>query len=304
MLSIQEAGLEILGDNPKNLYFFCGEEYGIKIKYLEHLSNYYGNKIESESVESVLYSFKKKSLIAIPDSLYIVRYDLEFTKSLNDKVSKEIKSINIPGTLVVLFEDEKVFNKLDKYFPDNVIRFDKLQPAMISKYLIQDFPVIVSRFIILIVSYCDNYFHGYQICSQIVENMQSVSRLSNEEFLYSFGLTNNSSEDQFRIAVAAKNFSATISIIESFDGDLNYLLNCICNTMVEIDKLLDNKHAESPLKQYAKNWTRPDVYYMFNHTYNELNKLRSGGAEKVEDSLIYLMSLLRFKNIPSLEVVL
>ena len=37
MLTIQEVGLSIMGDAPKNLYFLGGSEYGVKSKYIEFL---------------------------------------------------------------------------------------------------------------------------------------------------------------------------------------------------------------------------------------------------------------------------
>ena len=42
MLSIQDLGLSILGDSPKNFYILGGIEYGIKDKYIEILESKIG----------------------------------------------------------------------------------------------------------------------------------------------------------------------------------------------------------------------------------------------------------------------
>ena len=50
MLSIQEAGIQILGDNHGNFYIFGGHEYGIKVGYIDILSNKFGPVVECPSV--------------------------------------------------------------------------------------------------------------------------------------------------------------------------------------------------------------------------------------------------------------
>ena len=65
MLSIQQVGSEILNDKPGKLYIFCGAEYGIKYKYIEHLKGFYGQYAESESAYDVISSFAVKKLIPL-----------------------------------------------------------------------------------------------------------------------------------------------------------------------------------------------------------------------------------------------
>ena len=51
-MTIQEAGTQILNDNPGKFYIFCGEEYGIKFRYIEKLKQHYKNYAEAETVEA------------------------------------------------------------------------------------------------------------------------------------------------------------------------------------------------------------------------------------------------------------
>lgn len=300
MLSIQQAGMEILGDNPKSLYFFCGVEYGVKNKYIEHLKTYYSNYVEADEISDIFKSFERKSLLASSDNLYVCRYDLQFIKSLDDKYVNKIQSYRIPGTVVMVYDDDKLFNKLDKLFPDNVIRFDNISLQFVDKYLHQDYPDIPERYIHLISSQCDSgYGQARVICGQLDNISGSLGNYSDSEILETFALGKGSTEDQLKIAVAAKSFSTCLNIVESFDGDKNYLINCMCVTMIELDKLMDKKNSDSNLQKYVKHWSRQDVYYLFNHCYNMLIGLRSYSSSDVEDSIVWLLSLLRFNNIPS-----
>ena len=75
MLTIQEAGSQILKGNPGKFYVFVGTEYGIKEKYLLHLVKHYGNVKEVESVKAVMDLMTKKHLIPLEPAVYIIRYD-------------------------------------------------------------------------------------------------------------------------------------------------------------------------------------------------------------------------------------
>ena len=74
-------------------------------------------------------------------------------------------------------------------------------------------------------------------------------------------------------------------------------------TLIDLDKLLDNSRMQSDIQKYAKNWSRENIYYMFMNTYDELKKSRSGSGYDIKMSLIYLFGLLKFQPIPSPEVM-
>ena len=52
MRNIQDVGTEILQNTPKKFYIFVGEEYGIKMKYIEILSKHFGCRILTASGRS------------------------------------------------------------------------------------------------------------------------------------------------------------------------------------------------------------------------------------------------------------
>ena len=66
MLSIQEAGKEILTGHPCKFYVFAGDEYGVKDKYLLALKSHYSDYVEADDVESIFKLMTTKHLIPIP----------------------------------------------------------------------------------------------------------------------------------------------------------------------------------------------------------------------------------------------
>ena len=52
MLTIQDLGLSIMGDTPKNLYILGGSEYGIKDKYIDEYGQDKYDNLENAYNES------------------------------------------------------------------------------------------------------------------------------------------------------------------------------------------------------------------------------------------------------------
>ena len=103
MATIQEVGLQILQGTPGQFYVFCGTEYGVKLRYIDILTKHYnGNCVNASSVNEVLNLMRKKRLIPLDPTVYVVRYDDEFLSSLSDKTGDEIAHTNIAGTLVCI----------------------------------------------------------------------------------------------------------------------------------------------------------------------------------------------------------
>lgn len=299
MLSIQEIGKEILTDNPKKFYFLCGPEFGIKTKYIEHLTDYYNNNVaECPTVESVLKLFEKKTLFPTPNSLYIVRYDETFISKLSEY--KDITSFDrIRGTMVAIYVNEAHANKLDKVFPYNTASIDNVATQYVVKYLTSDFPNLSKDKIKIVSEIASDYNQAKLMCfdlSMLPEtklntlNKSSISKL--------FGLSSKSTETAIRLNVAGRSFSNLVKLIENYSEDLQTIYYTILQTMIELDKIYDSKYANSDIKEYKPLWSREDIYYMFNHTYNKLIESRSGSTD-VKESLVFLFGLLNYQRIPS-----
>ena len=303
MISIQDAGSEILCDEPRNLYIMFGEEYGIKQTYLQHLSDHYGSCIESYSAIDLIKSFKVKSLVQRKPSLYVCRYDDDFYKN-SDKIAKSLKIESIPGTLVLLYEDEKKFKKLDKLFPDNVVRVDSVSSEHVSSYLRKDFPSLDVRYVNVISSHVSGvYGQAKVVCNQASYLFDDIYDIDYNKLLSTFGLNRTFTENQMMLRTAARDFNGVMLVVDSFEGDLQNLVNGMCSVAIALDKVLDGKEKKSEYMKYADKWEREDVYNFFNQAYDQIMILRSGASLSAYESLVYLASLLKFKRIPSVSEV-
>lgn len=303
MLSIQELGTSILGDNPKSFYILGGSEYGVKKKYIDILVNKIGKLTEYPDMDSLLRLLNKKQLIPLQPSVYIVRYDEAFVSAVSDKSASVLKGLKFSGVIICLYEQVKHIIKLDKYFPENTAAVDNVSPQFLSKYLHSDFPKLPDRFIDIAVNNSDNYCQAQNICRCMsFAPLEELFNLEDSEILKIFGLADSSTEAQIRAGVASRNFKYLTELIDNYDN-VDSVLYTILQTMIELDKLKDNKYAQSDIRDYAKYWTREDIYYMFNNTYSQLKKSRSSGAIDNKLVLTYLFALLKYTKIPAPEVM-
>lgn len=297
MLSIQDAGLSVFSDTPKNFYIFGGSEYGIKAKYIDILVSKIGNKIEYDSVKSIIDLMSKYHIVPLQPQVYVIRYDKDFVSNINKDLQSTILGLNIVGTVVLIYEDVKDVTKLDKFFPDNTVSIDPIDLKHMCKYLSFDFPDLDKNTIEFAAKHAINYFQAKSICG-CLNIVKDKVLLTERQMISLFDIQETYANDDIQMAVASKNFNALIYISEHYDGDLQNILYQILRTMIELDKIQSSKYSNSPLKKCAKNWSRADIYFMFNHTYNMIKSLRSGNVADIPDVITYLAALLVFQNIP------
>lgn len=299
VLTIQQAGTEILGDNPKNMYFFGGEEYGIKCKYIEHLRDYYNQVQEMPTVSEVLDIFKRKQLFPLPPKLYIVRYDDTFLSDLNERTVKQISKLTIRGTIVCLYEAPKAVSKCNKYFPDNTVSFDNINPSFIVQYLTKDFPALSQKAITEAVRIHPDYMGAYNICIGLsVLDDRIVDGMTSAQADETFGYDPAATEIQLRQAFAAKNVYLCINLLDTYIGDKNQIFYTWLAAMLELEKLLVNPKQKSDLGSCAKHWDLLSVYNMFQNIYAELDTSRSVQSYNIDDRLLYLILLLQYNPVP------
>lgn len=304
MISIQDLGTQILSDNPKKFYILGGEEFGVKEKYIQHLVSTIGPLVECESAEATLQQMHKKQIIPMDRGVYLVRYDEGFLSTLNEKSQSYIESANIPGVMICLYENSKSLSKCDKYLPDYTASVDQVNLKFVVRYLHEDFPKLDDRSIQVAATCSTSYGHAKCICSAMsYANSESLARLSDVNLMTLFGCNTYSDENELKLGIGSKNFKKLLHSAEKYPDDADRIIYTILQTMIELDKIKSSKYSDSILKQFDNKWTREDIYYMFMHAYSELYKLRSLSSYKVEDSLIYLFSVLAFQRIPAPEVL-
>ena len=302
MLSIQDVGLSILGDTPGKFYILGGVEYGIKDKYIEILTTKIGPKMEYDTVLDVVNLMNTYHLIPLEPQVYIVRYDKEFVSKVTKEYADTILSLNIIGTLVLIYEDDKDLKKLDKVFPDNTAAINAIDDKHMCKYLRSDFPDMDKKTIECVAKLATNYYHAKNICRCLFVIQDKVV-LSEKQIAALFDIKTVCSNDELQVAIASRSFKSLVYIAEHYESDPQTILYQILRVMVELDKCFDGKYVNSPIKKYAKNWTRADVYYMFQHTYAAIKSIRSGYTVEILDLITYLGALMAFKNIPDMRVL-
>lgn len=302
MLSIQDVGLSILGDNPGKFYILGGSEYGIKDKYIEILESKIGPKLEYDTVAEVVSLMTTYHLIPLEPQVYVVRYDKDFVSNAAKEYADIILSLNIIGTLVLIYEDDKDLKKLDKVFPDNTASINAIDEKHMCKYLKSDFPDLDKKTIEYVAKLATNYYHAKNICRCLFAIQDKIT-LSEKQIIALFDIKTICSTDELQIAIASRSFKDLTYIAEHYESDPQTILYQILRVMIELDKCFDGKYVNSLIKKYAKNWTRADVYYMFQHTYDAIKSLRSGCTVDIQDMIVYLGALMKFKEVPSMRLL-
>ena len=303
MLSIQEVGTEIMKGTPRSFYVMTGNEYGIKRMYIQYLKNHYKNYKESESVESILTTMSTKHFVPLQPTVYVVRYDEAFIASLTDKTSSRIRNINIVGTIVCLYESEKHTSKVEKYLGDYTVHIEKVNSVFIKKYLKKDFPDLPDHCIDAAVESCVDWYEAELMCRAMMhDNTNDLYNRSKQELKFSFGKVQELDEKLVKSIIASRNFGKLLYLMEKKEGDEDSVLYSILSTMLELEKISTNKYVESDLRPYLKNWPLKDIYNMFMQTYQQLINLRSIASDS-KNILMYLITLMQFNEIPSVEVL-
>lgn len=299
MLTIQEAGKQILTGNPGKFYVFVGEEYGIKNKYLEDLKTHYGDYKEVENISDLFNMFSHKSIIPLKPTLYIVRYDESFYSSLSDKTASKIEDMNIIGTIICIYQSKKHTSKFDKYLPRYTVSFDYVNKSFIKKYLKKDFSELDDAIIEFASSVRNDYNSAWFICNSLSTVTSSVNI---KDLVHLFNIVDVTSETNLRVAFASRNYRYALQILETYPN-LDQAYYVILNTLIELEKIMKNSYIQSDLREYVGNWNISDVYNMFMNTYEELQKVRSISSYKVYDSLVYLFSLSLHSPVLPVEVM-
>ncbi len=294
MIELQQGINQIYSNNPKSLYFLTGPEYGVKVKYLNQLQSHYSNQVECwSSILDLFEMFSKKSLFERIPKLYVVRYDKEFLKKLDSNHAFNVNSII--GTIVGIYEDDADEKKLDKWFPESVLRINKLSKPLCKKHLSSDFPKIPEILINCALNYYEDYYQLHNIFSSLsLLSTQQLGNLNTVEFTSIFINQLDANISNFKQAIAARDFSSAVGELDRFSGDYSSLFYDILNTYIEIMKCLDKKYSNSFVTPYLKLWSKSSIKSMYAVTYKTLEDVRSNSSYDPYNALIYVCGLLKY----------
>ena len=106
---------------------------------------------------------QKKHIIPIQPKLYVIRYDDNFISSLDAQSEYTIKNLNIIGTVVCIYEDDKHQSKLDKYLSNYTVQIPSVDIRFMTKYLHDDFPKLSDNVIDIVCNITSNYNIAYNM---------------------------------------------------------------------------------------------------------------------------------------------
>ena len=292
MRQIGEVASEILGGNPQKLYILCGDEYGVKQEYIESLKRYYGGCTEYDSMTKLLSFFKTKPLIPPQPTVYVVRYDSEFAKSLNETSAEYIKGLNIIGTVVCIFDDKKDDSAAEKYLGEYTVTITAMHPRFIRKHLKERFPERMHYFIDSVD------FSGirYGEAMNIVTSAEYLSDAELElplDVFAELSCPRKYTPAEFSIFFADKDFAKCAEIISEYEDSPSDLYYAMCNALIGIESVLSCpwKSKQSPYYTSANKWSMLDVKTVFGYVYDELKATRTSMSTAGTDSLLYLLEM-------------
>lgn len=301
MKSIQETGASILSSSPEPFYILGGPEYGVKQRYIESLAKHYGNVVESPTVWSIISLMTTKRLVPLMPTLYVVRYDESFVAELDAAKAATIKSANIRGTVLCIYEDSKQLAKLDKFLPDCVTSVDSVATRFVDSYLRSEFHGLPDSLTHWISEHSENYSQARNICRAISRlSLNDIRGVTDVDLEETFARSKEVTETQLKIAIASRNGNAMLKVLEEYTDSADQIMYSALSVAVELDKLMDNRNTQSPLRNYVNRWNRYDVYHLFTNVYKLLIQSRSITYD-TQHVGIYLAALIQFSRIPSVE---
>ncbi len=293
MIDIRDAGTEVfVYHKPRKFYAFCGEEYGVKLRYMAEIIKTHGGKSTLfDSVRSVMTMLNAERIFQLEPTTYIIRYDQSFIKDLDADSSYEIDSLDFDGTVIVLYESDSDLKKCEKWIPEYTVKFDPVNRDFLKKYLEQDYPDLGYSGIEIAVGIGHSYIGAQMIC----ESLSNLDFSANAgQIRYALSPRFFASTSAFRNGVAARDFRYCVQIMESSEDDAYSFLYAILNTMLEIEKCIGNEKAKSWASRYVGNWTSYDAVTVFSNAYRALKESRTLLSYDVKAAIIRILSSMRF----------
>lgn len=299
MREIQDVGIEILNNNPKKIYIFLGSEYVIKEKYIQILDKHYrGNHREVNSFSDLQSIGRGVSLLPLPPTTYVVRYDNDFIKQLSDRTVRDFEYLNFNGTAVFIYEQESDAKKLDKYLPEYTVTFFPVSKHLQKKYLLSDYNTLSEQTVDDVINFNLGYTMSDHICrslSYCCDNGMINTELIRRSFIFQ----HYSTISDLQMYFANRNFAGIYRFLENTNIDISNVHYKFLSVIIDLMKVRKSSYIESAYKKYASKWTDEDLHNMFDNIFNELVKLRTKTSD-IYNSIMYIATLLCFRKIPKI----
>lgn len=300
MITALDFMTDLKNNKIRSMYILCGEEYGIKMEYLDMLKTKFDSIVETDSVCQTISTFKHKSLFNISKTLYISRYDSEFLSKLNQDYANELQNLQFKGTVVLLYESDSDRQKCDKYLPKYTLQIPNIAPDMIAKHLKKSYD-LPSNVIGYVAKIASNYSEAKSIANNLTKlDPSRLHSLSYDDLIFLSGKSYNFSGANVKVMIAAKQFLNLTHVLDQMD-DPTQMIHTIMSTMLDLERAKTSTF-KGDYPKYLKLWTVEDIYNMFMISYDMLVKTRQYYNDTYNASLL-LIELLSWQHIPSLDIL-
>lgn len=298
MLSMQDGAAQLLSDAPGSLYFLTGPDYGVKRKYIDHVSGIYGgNVVETESFAALVDDLSRTSLFPRPSTLYIARYDKDLISNLDADLAKSLKSMRFSGTIIGIYQEDKSEKKLDKFFPDCTLRVNPLSEALQLKHLKSDHPGLDDGIVAKCIKVGGDYIKASNMCDALeLLGQTEASSMSQGDLVDLFGCEPAYDKQRFKQAVTRRSTGSMYKMLDAHDSsDYSEMLYDMLSALFDVAKALESGKPSSvvPIEALRK-WSLPQVKHMFDIIYEQISLIRSQPAYSQETALLYTISMFNF----------
>ena len=132
-MNVGELKNQIMIKQFQKFYIFSGDEWKVQRIYLDQLSKASGKELKFiDSVTDIYKKLGNTSFIA-KSYLYVVRDDKELMS--NEKLQNQIEQILNQNMLVLIISSVDKRLKFYKAYKDTICEFDRLNPAILRKYI-------------------------------------------------------------------------------------------------------------------------------------------------------------------------
>lgn len=292
MLSIQDAAKELFITQPKQFYFFVGPDYGVKLQYVNKLIDKFNNtQYDFESIQDAYESLSKKTLIPRSPAVYVVRYDNQAASA-----SVNLHSLKFPGILLTIIDDEALETKLDKKYPDNVIRFNHMNTPIVFKNLTKKFPNLPTAIVESIASLDIDFYEAQTMCQSLSYlPSDSLTDFTKHDIISLFDYNQAFDELKFKRAVLSRSYKLASIEASKYEDDKSALIYSILSAYLEVLNCLENKHRDSYARKFVNKWNVQSVKIMYDVTFDQLTMLRKYPNYSPDTAIDYILGMLQFK---------
>lgn len=262
LVDLLELKDHIKNNDFQRFYILYGEEYLIKHKYIEMISQHQNRDVEYYDRFADIKDYLNVKSALLPSKCYVVYDDNEFTKSENAWTI--LDHMSNKNTVIFLYNALDTKTKFYKYYKNNCVKFEKLSPTILSKYIIHDYELSLAHTNDLIER-CDADYGRIYNCGKLINYLSEVNEITKDrayEILINesqIPLPSQSMEKQIVDAVMRDSLRNAYKLYEQAKDNINalYLVISLYNNfkhLLLVQSCQDDGQKDIPKKTGLESW--------------------------------------------------